>query len=399
MFNINILITIKYMFILNVLLKCNSLKNKQPLNFIKYNKKYDQIYQIDSKRIVRSFASSNSDDNVKIIERKDGKRPKYLDTDDILITGLNKDQDISMKVLNCKDVLQEAINRSNLSDDSAKALGEVMVCGLMMGSGLKGDETLQISFVGTEGVGSVVIVTDGTLKTKGMVGNPNFQLNTKENKSILRVSELFGSGQIQVVRNHPFWKQPMNGIIELIDTTIPLNMAIYMAQSEQRSAVLISDIVIESGICKHALGLMAETLPGALESNVETSIRNVQKIQEKGLSSYLNINLESTTLSNGIIPTTQEDLSITRLEDKLQLVLDDGLAYLGDGIRYAKTPEFHCQCSVDRVWRAIRLLPQSDITDIISKGIDVETKCGFCGKTYSVTVDDIKTNFTNNDNK
>ena len=67
-----------------------------------------------------------------------------LDTGDILMTGLNGSQDISVKVVSCKEVIQEAILRNNLSQEAAQALGELMVCSLMMGANLKGDETLQV---------------------------------------------------------------------------------------------------------------------------------------------------------------------------------------------------------------------------------------------------------------
>lgn len=48
-------------------------------------------------------------------------------------------------------------------------VGEAMACGLLMGSGLKGEETLQISLVGTSGIKNVMVITDGTLKVKGHI--------------------------------------------------------------------------------------------------------------------------------------------------------------------------------------------------------------------------------------
>ena len=59
---------------------------------------------------------------------------------------------------------------------------------------------------------------------------------------------------LQVVRNHPTYKAPMNGIVLLRDTTVALNLALYMAESEQRSAVMITDIVIDGSLCRRALG-------------------------------------------------------------------------------------------------------------------------------------------------
>ncbi|KAJ1439315.1 hypothetical protein B484DRAFT_183110 [Ochromonadaceae sp. CCMP2298] len=66
------------------------------------------------------------------------------ETSDLMLQGLNGAQDISVKVVTCREVVQEMILRNDLSPQSGQALGELMACGLMMGAGLKGDETLQV---------------------------------------------------------------------------------------------------------------------------------------------------------------------------------------------------------------------------------------------------------------
>lgn len=63
---------------------------------------------------------------------------------DVLITGLNGPQDIMVKVVACREIMQETIIKNDLSPQAGKALGEVLVSTLMMGSGLKGEETLQV---------------------------------------------------------------------------------------------------------------------------------------------------------------------------------------------------------------------------------------------------------------
>ena len=48
--------------------------------------------------------------------------------------------------------------------------------------------------------------------------------------------------KIQVTRNHPTWKRPQNGIVALRDTSVALNMALYLAESEQRLGAMITDV-------------------------------------------------------------------------------------------------------------------------------------------------------------
>ena len=99
-----------------------------------------------------------------------------LNTSDVLITGLNFNQDISVKVVSCRELIQECIIRNDLSSIAAKSLGEVMTCSLMMGAGLKDEETLQINLVGNTGLQNIMAISDGELRTRGLVGNPRFSM-------------------------------------------------------------------------------------------------------------------------------------------------------------------------------------------------------------------------------
>ena len=51
-----------------------------------------------------------------------------------------------------------------------------------------------------------------------------------------------------------------------------------------------------------------------------------------------------------------------------------------------------CKCSEERVMRTLRLLPRTEIEDIMEKHEDIEVKCEFCGKRYNMTPEEIKAN-------
>ena len=159
--------------------------------------------------------------------------------------------------------------------------------------------------VGTaeDGLRNMMVITDGALKVRGKVGNPHFHLpaepplpivtppgqlhsNSADSTSStttsysatmtssvvgaetdtpsgfipigselsslgptpappMPVGPLLGAGQVQVVRNHPFWKQPMSGIVAMReDVSVELNLALYLSESEQRPAVLLTDVQV-----------------------------------------------------------------------------------------------------------------------------------------------------------
>ena len=51
---------------------------------------------------------------------------------------------------------------------------------------------------------------------------------------------------------------------------------------------------------------------------------------------------------------------------------------------------FQCDCSKERVSRAIATLSKKDLDDIINDGEAIEVKCQFCNKAYNFDVDELK---------
>jgi len=293
------------------------------------------------------------------------------------MTGLNEAQDISIKVVSCREVVQEQILRNDLSATSGTILGETLACALMMGAGYKNDETLQINIVGTGGVKSVVVLTDGELKVRGMIGNPSFSSSSP----LFKTSDVFGgdTGQVQIVRNHPSWKTPQVGIVQLRDVSIALNLALYMSESEQRSSYLLTDVMVEGNLCRHALAICIERLPGATEENIEKSIKNVELVEKKGLRSYLERSSEERAADVG------EFRDFAPVLDK---ILDDLAQGMSAELRWTKAPKFRCSCGIEKVWRTLRLLPREEVQAIVDDPINtsgVSISCEFCGEKYSLT--------------
>jgi redox-regulated HSP33 family molecular chaperone len=307
---------------------------------------------------------------------------------DSLVTGLNGAQDISVKVISCKQIVQEIMDRNSaLSPLASKHLGEVVACTLMMGAGLKGEETFQVNLVGSKGLKTLVAITDGNLNVRGMVGNPDFQQEVGDATESPTMSEILGEGQIQVVKSHPAWKHPMNGVTELRNAPVAVNLALYMAESEQRPTAMLTDVRIEGRQCIAALAVMVETLPGATEEHIEMGIANLNRVQQKGLYSYWQAHAPTIDTSGGFIPTITgihggeiTDGQRARAEElfeaadsPLDKILDDCLVGMDTGsIRWDRKPKFKCTCGMERVWKALRLLPRDEVQDMVSGGEAVE---------------------------
>lgn len=270
---------------------------------------------------------------------------------DLVLSTLNEWQDISVKVVNCRNLLQECITRQNLSDTSGQALGELISCGILLNSHIKGEETVQINMLGEKGVKNLIGIFTSDMKVKGKVSKGNFDLPDKFFQ--LNVEDILGQGQFQVIKNHPSWKAPMNGIVELRNTSIAMNFGLYAAESEQKISAFLTDVQVTNGVCSHALGLMVERLPNALDAHVDTAIDNIGKIQSKKMRSYL-----------------LNDLTI---EDSMHEILNDCLFSMEkNSFRWINEPCFHCSCSIDKVKNVLKLLPKKEIESIINANEGVE---------------------------
>ena len=52
--------------------------------------------------------------------------------------------------------------------------------------------------------------------------------------------------------------------------------------------------------------------------------------------------------------------------------------------------EFYCDCSKEKVARALATISTDDLNEIINDGEEIEVKCYFCNSAYKFQVDELK---------
>lgn len=203
---------------------------------------------------------------------------------------MNRDKDISVKVVDCTNAVNEAIQRrsSSYSEVASHALAELMTSTLLMGAGMDEGVSLQVNIVGDSNLSNILVITDSKLSVRGTVGNPSFEFSLPSSLPLhpsqssplppvtslpfpLAVENYVGrNGRIEVTRNHSTWKSPASGIVSLtLGSSIAMNLGVYCSQSEQRAGAFISDICLDSYTdqshgdsklfrCKRAWGVLAE---------------------------------------------------------------------------------------------------------------------------------------------
>ena len=210
----------------------------------------------------------------------------------------------------------------------------------------------------------LVAIASGKGDIRGFVGSPMLGQMT--------LPEAVGKGSLQVVKNHPEWPRPYNGITAIRFGDIDRDVGIYLAESEQRSCALAAATAVTGILCQAAGGYLIEQLPDVTEEEIEQIENNLAKLVELDGGDQLPTNL----LLKGTTPL-----------ELIEIILDG----LDMQPLQELTPTLQCECTEDRLLRALRLLPAADVEDLLEKEEQLEARCQFCGKVYQMGPDEVRT--------
>lgn len=239
------------------------------------------------------------------------------------------------------------------------AIGRLATGALLLGAMLKEeDQLVTLRVKGNGPVGVLLATANGGGDVRGLVGNPQPEIEQSRNGK-LNVSGVVGAqGHLTVTKDLGL-RQPYVSTIELVSGEIGEDLAEYLVRSEQiPSAVGIGVFVQPSGTVEAAGGYLVQLLPGITDADaarIETAVRDLPH--------------PTTMLRNGDSP---EQILARVFADDCQ-VLD------------SRPVRFYCPCSMERVERAMLLLGEEEITEMIDQAAvagDSEVVCQFCGAAY-----------------
>lgn len=283
--------------------------------------------------------------------------------DDELVRTISADGSISLRAVVARNVVAEAAERRPLAPTALSALGRVLVGAVLLGTGNKDGETVQLQFRGDGPLGMMVAICDSTGRVRGTVSNPAVDLPLRDGHP--DVARAIGLGVLSVVRHRPSWREPYRGTVPLVSGEVAKDLTLYLTESEQTpSAVGIGVALGADGRVSAAGGFLVQRLPGADEDAVLRMEQNV-------------LGLPSTTA------LLQDGVGADGLADLL-------LAGLGSSGRHRSTPVFYCPCSRDRALRTLLLLGPDEIGEIVEAGDPQEVCCEFCGRRYQLAPDEIE---------
>ena len=261
------------------------------------------------------------------------------------------------------ELVEEARQRHGTSPVATAALGRLLTGGVMMGSMMKNEEdmlTIQIKCSGQ--IGGLTVTSDSRGHVKGYVYNPDVMLPPKNGK--LDVGGALGQGVLTVIKDMGL-KEPYSGQTILQTGEIAEDLTYYFATSEQvPSSVGLGVLMEKDNTVRCAGGFIVQVMPFIEDKVLEKLEQNVQKIQSV-----------TSMLDNGHTP---EEM-LGQVLEGLDLEITDTLP-----------AEFYCNCSKERIEKAIISVGRREIQSMIDDGREIEVKCHFCNTAYKYSVDELK---------
>ena len=263
-----------------------------------------------------------------------------------------------------RDLVEHARAAHNTSPVATAALGRLLTAGSMMGVMMKGDKdllTLQIKAGGP--LEGITVTADSKGNVKGYVGNPNVVLHANA-QGKLDVAGAVGVGFMNVIKDMGM-KEPYVGQTVLQTSEIAEDLTYYFATSEQvPSSVGLGVLMEKDNTVKQAGGFIIQLMP----------------FTEEAVISRLEENLKKVTSVTALLEEEHTPESL------LELLLEGFDIEFNDRI----PTQFHCNCSKERVERALISIGKKDIQEMIDEGKEIEMNCHFCNKNYTFTVEELK---------
>lgn len=284
--------------------------------------------------------------------------------EDYIIRGMAADNQVRFFGAYTKNLVEEARQRHLTSPVATAALGRLLTAGAMMGSMCKNDTdmvTLQIRCDGP--IGGLTVTSDAKAQVKGYVHNPEVMLPPSA-AGKLDVGGALGRGVLTVIKDIGM-KEPYSGQTDLVTGEIAEDLTYYFAASEQiPTSVALGVLMNKDNTVRHAGGFIIQLMPFASEEVIASL--------EQKIAAFSSV---TAHLDKGETP-----------EEIIRELLGDFDVTIHDTIPTG----FFCNCSKERVSKAVISIGKKEIEEMIEEGKDIEVNCHFCNSHYQFSVEDLK---------
>lgn len=262
------------------------------------------------------------------------------------------------------DLVNEAIQQHNTMPTASAAFGRMLTAGSLMGSMMKNPQdtiTVQINGGGISGGVLVTGKSDG--RVKGYIVNPDADL-PQNDAGKLNVSGIIGlDGKLTVIMDMGM-REPYVSSVPIYTGEIAEDLAYFYTVSEQTPSAVALGVLIETdGSVKKSGGFIIQMLPGAHEMIADILMFRLQEIPSL-----------TTMLCDG-----------NTIREVLEYIFED----MGLKILEEKVPKLYCDCSQERVAKALLTIGEKDLQELYDDNKTEELICHFCNTKYHFEHEDL----------
>ena len=282
---------------------------------------------------------------------------------DYLVKALAFEDQIRAFAITSTNLVEEGRRRHGCWPTASAALGRTLTVAAMMGSQLKGEETITIRINGNGPIGSVIVDANSKGVVRGYVSNP--EVHFQYNSGKLNVGMAVGTdGQLSVTKDLGL-KDYFTGQVPLQTGEIGDDFTYYFAVSEQvPSAVGVGVLVDPDNSVRAAGGFIIQVMTGATEetlTKLETALANIKPV--------------STMIDEGYTPEAILETIFGKEEVR---ILDRHEVH------------FECTCSKEKFENGIVSLGKDEIQAMIDEDNGAEAVCHFCMERYQFTAEELE---------
>ncbi len=281
-----------------------------------------------------------------------------------MVRAISADGSVIVCAVNSTEIVGNIEQIHTTSAVVTAALGRLATAASMIGAMLKGQEdTVTLRINGNGPTGSLIAVSDSNGNVKAYVANPIVELPLNQYGK-LDVSGAVGKdGYLSVIKDVGL-AEPSTGTVEIVSGEIAEDITNYFAVSEQTPTVCGLGVLVNPDLTvKGAGGYLVQLLPFADEGCIDVLEKNLEQMPPV-----------SKMYADGMTP---EEVCMKLLDGLEPNVLD------------CFNPEYRCDCSRERVGKALISLGKKELQQLADEQDTTEISCHFCNKKYVFGSDEL----------
>ena len=265
--------------------------------------------------------------------------------------------------VNTRDIVEKAMILHNICSVSTKILGKVLTVASMMSIMLKGkNDIINIQIKGNGELKGINVLADSNANVKGFVFNSSIEFENDKKEEFI-TSSLLGKGSLTIIKDMGL-KEPYIGQVNLVSDNISENLTYYFEKSEQIPTMIELGVLIDKDFkIKSAGGFIIQLMPNIDSKVLEDLKYNLSTMYP--IDYYLNMKYSPEN------------------------ILESLLGNLDLRINEKKYTNYYCNCTREKVKKALISIGKEEILNIINEDEEVKLNCHFCNKNYVFNKNDL----------